>query len=847
MSNNIATLGILVDSSAVKKATADLDKLTQTGQRTEQTTGQVTRATDKLAVSMDKMGNTVNRAYQFFVGYLGISSAKKLLEQADAWKLIEGRLRIVTDSENQLIATRQRLLEITSKTRADFSATADLYTKVAMSAKELGRTENELFSLTEIVQQAIKVSGADAAAASGGVRQFSQALASGVLRGDELNSVMENMPRLARAIAQGMGVTMGKLREMGAAGQLSADQIIKAVLSQKDVIDREFGKMPKTIGDSMNAVSTSFLQFVGNMDKATGLSTIFSGALGAVASGFDFLRDSMSYVDKIFTTLAFATFPILIAKVWEAGRAIAAFNAFQLATGGVATSMATGILPPLARGFLSVKSAIMGAITGVRAFTVALASNPLGLIAVAISTVVGLLYSFRNSIYPIEGSIANLRDFTVAAFQIIGDGISKVFGGIKSVFTGVIDFFMSGWTKLKEFVKGFGEGVYSSLSSALSAVPGMLKSLVNFTLNTLEVMLTGWWVLGRSIVQMYITTFQSVKGYAVAFGKDLMNVFKGNVSFSNLGAEMGKGFNTGFSQAMVDMGGKIKEIYSQDKVGAVGEALKGAGSYWKQVAENVHATDEAMASMMNNTKQQSAELANMQKVATETNQGQAQQKNSELVQKATADASAYRDIWRSAGANMESTMSGALSKTFESGKLDFTSMVQSIKKIWFDMIAQLIIRWLIVKALSGTSVGSALFGLPGAGGAGDAAKVVPTNTGSSIMHASGGVVERATPFLDGQGRSHVMGEAGAEAILPLGRTKGGDLGVRMIGGGQQGGGNNVAITNSIAVTIQTDSNDPNKHGEIAAEMINKAIEMKINEKFLDYNRPGGMASKFRNA
>jgi hypothetical protein len=69
----------------------------------------------------------------------------------------------------------------------------------------------------------------------------------------------------------------------------------------------------------------------------------------------------------------------------------------------------------------------------------------------------------------------------------------------------------------------------------------------------------------------------------------------------------------------------------------------------------------------------------------------------------------------------------------------------------------------------------------------------------------------------------------------------------MIGGGQQGGGNSMVISNSIAVTIQTDSNDPNKHGEIAAEMINKAIEMKINEKFLDYNRPGGMASKFRNA
>jgi tape measure domain-containing protein len=126
--------------------------------------------------------------------------------------------------------------------------------------------------LTETINQSIKVSGASAQASEAAIVQFAQAIGSSVLRGDELNSIIEQAPRLAQALADGLGVPIGKLKELGEAGQLSADVVIKALRQQSEVIDAEYKKLPLTVGSSIENLKTSWMVYIGELDKSNGVS-----------------------------------------------------------------------------------------------------------------------------------------------------------------------------------------------------------------------------------------------------------------------------------------------------------------------------------------------------------------------------------------------------------------------------------------------------------------------------------------------------------------------------------------------------------------------------------------------
>lgn len=219
--------------------------------------------------------------------FLGVFSARKLIEYADTWKLIEGRLKIVTDGADQLRRVQDELLGVANETRTSYEATAKLFTRIALNADELGRSERELLDLTEAVNKAIQVGGGAASEASAGVVQLSQALASGVLRGDEFRSVMENMPGLAKAMADGLNVPVGKLREMAFAGELTADVVIDAILRMKGSIDEDFAAIPVTIGGAFTVLGNEIMEFVGNADEGSKASSAFADTILAMAQTID--------------------------------------------------------------------------------------------------------------------------------------------------------------------------------------------------------------------------------------------------------------------------------------------------------------------------------------------------------------------------------------------------------------------------------------------------------------------------------------------------------------------------------------------------------------------------------
>ncbi len=212
-----------------------------------------------------------------------LGAAKAFFNLADQAKTLEARLRLSTSSAEEFATANARLYELAQRTRTDMGQVVDLYARFSTSTKELGVSQGELLRVTETVSKAIKISGGSAESANAAIIQLGQGLAAGTLRGEELNSVLEQAPRLAQAIAKGLGVTVGALKKMGSEGKISSEALLNALRNQADVIDAEFNQLPHTVGGAMTVIGNALIKVAGEFDKATGLSDAFAKALEATA------------------------------------------------------------------------------------------------------------------------------------------------------------------------------------------------------------------------------------------------------------------------------------------------------------------------------------------------------------------------------------------------------------------------------------------------------------------------------------------------------------------------------------------------------------------------------------
>ncbi len=186
------------------------------------------------------------------------AAVRTVVDVTDAYKRMEGQLRLVTSSEEGLARAQRDLFTLAQSTRSEYDSTVSLYARMARNADNLGLSQQQLLDITKATNQAVQVSGASSQEAAAGVLQFSQALASGELRGDEFRSVMENMPRLAKAIADGMKLNVGELRKAAEDGALTAESVTQALLSQTGVIESEFQQLPRTVGQALTQLDNEF-------------------------------------------------------------------------------------------------------------------------------------------------------------------------------------------------------------------------------------------------------------------------------------------------------------------------------------------------------------------------------------------------------------------------------------------------------------------------------------------------------------------------------------------------------------------------------------------------------------
>jgi tape measure domain-containing protein len=198
----------------------------------------------------------------------------------------------VTEGSQELARVTEEVFDISQDARVGLASTAELYQRIARSAEQLGISQQRVLDVTRSVSKAITISGVSATSATAAIVQLGQGLASGTLRGDELRSVLEQTPRLARAIADGLQVPIGALRELGKAGKLTAEDVIRALESQKDVLEEEFGDINVTVGQAFTQLENSVIRFLGRFGDATGIFSNFAKTVQLVSSNIDGLGES---------------------------------------------------------------------------------------------------------------------------------------------------------------------------------------------------------------------------------------------------------------------------------------------------------------------------------------------------------------------------------------------------------------------------------------------------------------------------------------------------------------------------------------------------------------------------
>ncbi len=218
-----------------------------------------------------------------FVGASVLGLARAFARTSDAATNVENRLRLVTDTSEELAATQERLFRISTETRVAFDATATVFTRLAQSSDELGRSNSELLDFTRSLNQAIALSGATAEESRNGLIQLSQGLAAGALRGDELRSVLEQLPGVARVIAQGLDVTVGELRELGEQGAITADSIIDAFARASGQLESDFATTVPKIGQAFTNLGTSLTQTIDKFNEITGVAQFFARTIEGLA------------------------------------------------------------------------------------------------------------------------------------------------------------------------------------------------------------------------------------------------------------------------------------------------------------------------------------------------------------------------------------------------------------------------------------------------------------------------------------------------------------------------------------------------------------------------------------
>ena len=306
------------------------------------------RAQDRVGTALEGLNGTYQRLQSVAAVAIGGGIFTGLLRDvaatADAYNNLQARIKLVTGEGQAFTQAFEEVAAIAQRTNSSLETTGTLFARIATAGRDIGLSQQGALALTETINQTLAISGASAASSDAAITQLIQGLQSGVLRGEEFNSVVEQSPRLAQALADGLGIARGELRRLANEGQLTSEVVIQALQGQSEAVQREFATLPPTVGRAIQNLSNSWTLYVGEVDRANGISVAAANVINGLAGNLETLGTVLLGVGKAAAAYKALQLAQSFLGIGEAARAAAASKATDTAAtvaGTVATTANT--------------------------------------------------------------------------------------------------------------------------------------------------------------------------------------------------------------------------------------------------------------------------------------------------------------------------------------------------------------------------------------------------------------------------------------------------------------------------------------------------------------------------
>lgn len=494
--------GKAIDTTSIKTARAELAKANVYLDKVEQNINQNTNAQKRFnnAVSggTGAMGNLVNQVKMLVGAYVGVQSIGGIVKTADALTNTSARLNMINDGKQTTIDLENKIYQAAMRSRGGYMETADAVAKLGLRAGGIFKSNDETIAFTETLNKMFAIAGASQAEMSSATLQLTQALGSGVLRGEEFNAVFEAAPNVMQAVAKYMNQPIGKLRELAKDGEISASIVKNALFAAAEDVNKQFKSMPTTWGQvwqlvknytikatrpilkAISALTSNerFIRFMNGVGNAITRITAIVRNVWSVVSPvlgwiFDRVADIFNFIDRNWSFIA----PIIFGIA-------AAFLVLKAPM--MAVAIWTGICTTATKLWTAAQAV----------FNAVMAANPIGLVIIAIIALVALFYVAIAAVNKWCGTSLSATGLVAGYFMVFGANVYNVFATI--------------WNYIAAFVNFFG----NVFSNPIYSVKKLFVDLATNILNLIESITRGWDACATNLVNAMIDAVNGVlKGW----------------------------------------------------------------------------------------------------------------------------------------------------------------------------------------------------------------------------------------------------------------------------------------------------------------------------------------------
>ena len=411
--------GQAVDTTSLSAARAELARMDAQMQELGESTRKAGSSTDLLTSKILKVGAAMGAAF----------SAKKIIELADTMTQTSARLNMLTGSPEETEALQNKIMQSANQSRASYQSTADAVAKMGIMARDSFSSTDELVAFTELINKQFTIAGTSAAGVDAAMLQLTQAMASGVLRGEELNSVFEQAPTIIQTIADYLDVPIGQIRSMAAEGQITADIVKNAMLSSAGSINEQFESMPYTFSQVWTMIQNNLL-------------AMFEPLIQVIGAGAQFIYDHWSILEPIFIGLA---------------TAIAVFTAAQMIHTAVTWL----------------------AVAANRALVLSLLASPYTWIAIAIGVVVAVLYKAIQAVGGFKHAWEICKAAVLVAASALQYGIAFVVVNIAKFVAKLVNVWIDASTAIPNAIDTMKANALMKLQNMVNGAIDIINSFIN--------------------------------------------------------------------------------------------------------------------------------------------------------------------------------------------------------------------------------------------------------------------------------------------------------------------------------------------------------------------------------